>query len=162
MRRVVAACDAARNRLIPMVSAGPSATRMRANVRHGPSGTGSNDAPSGVDGAERWVGDSGQRPVELPGPQEPHEQNFACSSLAPAIFDVGFGAPGRLAPIDSHLQSTSTLALYHLDACIKVSMNANRRQLFSVTLCMIRQCVEVLSIVELGLQRQPFQGDRLM
>jgi hypothetical protein len=44
------------------------------------------------------------------------------------------------------------LALYHLQGCLNASIDANARHLPSVAICLIRQCVEALAVIDAGFQ----------
>lgn len=49
------------------------------------------------------------------------------------------------------------LALYHLDACLNASIEANAKAQPSCAISLIRQCVESLTIIDLGLQEAAYK-----
>jgi hypothetical protein len=55
----------------------------------------------------------------------------------------------------------SLLALYHLNGCLSASMSANEQGRHSVAVCLLRHCVEALSVIEVGLQETAFAGPLL-
>ncbi len=67
------------------------------------------------------------------------------------------------APTDFHLQTISRLALLHLTTCLETSNYANQdvNNFYSVAICLLRHCVEALTVVDLGLQEPGFSGPRL-
>ena len=61
---------------------------------------------------------------------------------------------GRAQTEVSHPQA-ACLALYHFLQCLQTSQFANVKEFYSVAMGLLRQCVESLSIVELGLVNEP-------
>lgn len=54
------------------------------------------------------------------------------------------------------------LASFHLHQCVLSSVDANEKGRHSVALALLRQCVEALTIVEVGLQPHEFAADVLL
>jgi hypothetical protein len=48
------------------------------------------------------------------------------------------------------------LALYHLNGCLSASMTTNKEGRHSVAMCLLRHCIEALSVIEVGLQETAF------
>lgn len=55
-----------------------------------------------------------------------------------------------------HVRSVPLLASYHLHQCILSSIDANEKGRYSVAMALLRQCVETLTIVEVGFQSPKF------
>ena len=76
-----------------------------------------------------------------------------------------FGAAARiLDPSTSKVPDFAIppqLAVFHLNACLNASILAIAQAQPSVAVCMLRQCVESLTLVDLGLQ-EPDVRDPLM
>lgn len=49
------------------------------------------------------------------------------------------------------------LATYHLNACLNASIEANAAFQPSVAICLLRQCVEALTVIDVGLQELSFR-----
>ena len=60
------------------------------------------------------------------------------------------------------LQSLAELALCHHAGCLESSSYANRRGKHSAAICLVRQSVEALTIVEVGLQQPHFAEPLLL
>jgi hypothetical protein len=58
---------------------------------------------------------------------------------------------------DHHLTVIPQLAVFHLSACLHSSMDANENGLHSAAVCLVRQCVEALTVIELGMQPPAFK-----
>jgi hypothetical protein len=73
-----------------------------------------------------------------------------------ALIGMGIAAARnhRLSTLD--LQSLAELALCHHAGCLESSNYANRRGKHSAAICLVRQSVEALTIVEVGLQPPQF------
>ena len=63
--------------------------------------------------------------------------------------------------LDVHVRTAALLASYHLHQCVLSSVDANEKGRHSVAMALLRQCVEALTIVEVGLQPQEFATDLL-
>jgi hypothetical protein len=59
-----------------------------------------------------------------------------------------FAEPNLIMPVYS--------ALLHLGSCLEISTVANLRGMYSVSACLIRQCVESLTLIDVGLQQEEF------
>lgn len=57
----------------------------------------------------------------------------------------------------------SRLAVFHLATCMETANFANQNQnnFYSVAVCLLRQCVETLSVIDLALQEPEYSRDRL-
>ncbi|MFB3891569.1 MAG: hypothetical protein ACE15C_06050 [Phycisphaerae bacterium] len=53
------------------------------------------------------------------------------------------------------------LALYHLDGCLNASIHASAKLLPSVAICLLRQCVEALAVIDAGFQEPLLRDDLL-
>ncbi|MDP6422235.1 MAG: hypothetical protein QF672_13100 [SAR202 cluster bacterium] len=62
---------------------------------------------------------------------------------------------------DLHLAMIPRMALFHLSGCLHSSMRANEQGLHSAVICLVRQCVEALTLVDLGLQAAEYREPRL-
>jgi hypothetical protein len=64
---------------------------------------------------------------------------------------------------DLNVSVIPQLAVFHLEACLNASIEANARFQTSVAICLLRQCVEALTVIDLGLQtpryRDPLLND---
>jgi hypothetical protein len=49
------------------------------------------------------------------------------------------------------------LAVFHLDACLNASIEANAALTPTVAMCLLRQCVETLTIIDVGLQPSKYR-----
>jgi hypothetical protein len=58
--------------------------------------------------------------------------------------------------VDQNLVLSIYSALIHLGSCLEISTTANIRGMYSVSACLIRQCVEALTLIDLGLQQKDF------
>lgn len=56
---------------------------------------------------------------------------------------------------DTHARNIPYCALLHLNGCLAASAEANANGTHSVAACLLRQCVESLTLVELGLLDEP-------
>jgi len=68
-------------------------------------------------------------------------------------------APSESSDIDASL--IPHLALFHLYHCLNASIVANREAKYSVAVCLLRQCVETLTIIDLGLQNHTYRDPLL-
>ena len=57
---------------------------------------------------------------------------------------------------DEELDPIPYMAGCHLAACVEQSIDANRQGKHSTAICLIRQCVESLTFLEIGYQQGPF------
>lgn len=62
---------------------------------------------------------------------------------------------------DFDLGHIPVLALYHLASSLQASMDANLHGKYSVCMCLMRQAVEALTLIDVGLQDMEF-GERLL
>ena len=58
--------------------------------------------------------------------------------------------------LNANVRITSILASYHLHQCILSSIDANEKGRHSVAIALLRQCIEALTIVDVGLQSHEF------
>ena len=64
--------------------------------------------------------------------------------------------------LDAHVRIAPLLASYHLHQGVLSSIEANEKGRHSVAMAMLRQCVEALTIVDVGLQPPEFATDVLL
>lgn len=70
--------------------------------------------------------------------------------LGPLLHDASVSLRGFTGP-DFHVTQLPALALYHLAHCLDSSMDANEKGRHAVALSLIRQAVEAITLIELGL-----------
>lgn len=58
---------------------------------------------------------------------------------------------------DLNASITPQLAVFHLEACLNASIEANAMFQPSVAICLLRQCVEALTLIDLGLQATDYR-----
>jgi hypothetical protein len=85
-----------------------------------------------------------------------------CSQLLWPIIDMGLTTIQELGFKDSDLESIPHCALLHLSSCLQISAFANEQGNHSVAICLIRQCVETLTLVDIGLQDETYAQPLLM
>jgi hypothetical protein len=81
--------------------------------------------------------------------------------LGPKSFGLGNSI---LAKLDlGHVAVLPQLAGFHVTGCLETShfANGNTNNFYSVAVCLVRQCVEALALVDLGLQPPDFSRPRL-
>lgn len=64
--------------------------------------------------------------------------------------------------LNAHVRIAPLLASYHLHQCVLSSVDANEKGRHSVAMALLRQCVEALTIVDVGLQPHEFATDVLL
>jgi hypothetical protein len=64
--------------------------------------------------------------------------------------------------LDAHVRIAPLLASCHLHQCVLSSVDANEKGRHSVAMALLRQCVEALTIVDVGLQPHEFATDVLL
>lgn len=77
--------------------------------------------------------------------------------IAGKIFQAGMSALAPNREKDPDFGVLPELALYHIQACLNESINASRCFQPAVAICLLRQCVEALTIVDVGLQPKEFR-----
>jgi hypothetical protein len=68
------------------------------------------------------------------------------------LVGMGIGAARETRLSSADLQALPYLALCHLAGCLEASMFANEKGRHSVAICLVRQCVEALTVADVGLQ----------
>jgi hypothetical protein len=76
--------------------------------------------------------------------------------LSTPIINLGLDTIKKYTFADSNLVLPVYSALIHLGSCLEISTVANLRGIYSVSACLIRQCVESLTLIDIGLQREEF------
>jgi hypothetical protein len=95
-----------------------------------------------------------------------------CSAHPPSWFQIGepllwptmHAALKKLSERrtgNMHLDLMPECAAIHLIHCLDTSMDTNRRGRHSVAIGLVRQCVEALTLVEIGLQEQEYRNSLL-
>jgi hypothetical protein len=74
------------------------------------------------------------------------------SAIGPDVFTVTDRELKQRESTNLDATMIPQLATYHLNACLNASIEANRMFQPSVAICLIRQCVEALTIVDVGFQ----------
>lgn len=59
--------------------------------------------------------------------------------------------------VNLDLSKIGDLALFHISGCLYTSAYSNERGLHSAAICLIRQCVEAMTIVDLALQNEVYR-----
>jgi len=65
-------------------------------------------------------------------------------------------------PSDLQVQPIPFMSVLHFNACLSLSINANVKGWHSAAICLLRQCVEALSIIEIGLQDTKYAEPMLL
>lgn len=111
------------------------------------------------------VGSSPQELVEVPEDiavaDVPEWLSLANQLLGPSLQTAKMRLERR-ASKDFHLNQIPILALYHLADCVDISGYANERGKHAVALCLVRQCVETLTLIDLGLQTEEVEADAML
>lgn len=79
-----------------------------------------------------------------------------CQSTLLPLLEHTSASISERKDINAHVLTTSMLASYHLHQCILSSIDLNKKGYYSVAMALLRQCVEALTIVEVGLQSSKF------
>lgn len=82
-------------------------------------------------------------------------------SLAPRVLQSVHAALSESKLSDLTLANVPKLALYHLNASLNASIESNIAHQPAVSLALLRQCVESLTVIEAGLQ-QPKRSELLL
>ena len=61
-----------------------------------------------------------------------------------------------------HISIIPELALYHLTGCLDASAIANGGGMHSVAVCLVRQCVETITVIDVGLQEDKIREPMLI
>ena len=88
--------------------------------------------------------------------QKPKWLTFTDKLIGP-LFPIASGVLDSKKSANMHLSQIPTMALFHLFGCLYASIEANERGQHSVAICLIRQCVEALTLIDLGLQEPSYR-----
>lgn len=72
------------------------------------------------------------------------------------VVGMGLTTLQKLRENDPNANVIPYLALVHFAHCLEASMQANREGKHSVAICLVRQCIETLTLVDIGLQNDAF------
>ncbi len=74
--------------------------------------------------------------------------------LLPPLVSMGMNVLKEAFPQDPDLGTVPICAMHHLVDCLVESMNANREGRHAVAVSLLRQCIEAMTLVDVGLQDQ--------
>jgi len=77
--------------------------------------------------------------------------------LIEEIFPVAKNILEKMQSSNFHISQIPLLSLLHLYDCISVNISVNREGKYSVAICLVRQCVEALTLIDVGLQENSFR-----
>jgi hypothetical protein len=78
------------------------------------------------------------------------------------VLETGLRATRNLRFDNPDVEPMAYMALCHFAGCLDTSTEVNKTGKHSVAICLARQCLEALSIVDLGLQRQGYAEPLLL
>jgi hypothetical protein len=72
------------------------------------------------------------------------------------LIGMGLATLQQVRTSDPDLSMIPNLALLHFAHCLETSMEANRAGKHSVAICLVRHCIETLTLIDVGLQNDAF------
>jgi hypothetical protein len=79
-----------------------------------------------------------------------------CRQLLWDIVRLGLQTIEELDLGDFNLETIPHCALLHLSSCLQASAHANEKGEHAIAVCLIRQCIEALTLIEVGLQQKDY------
>lgn len=76
--------------------------------------------------------------------------------LANPVISLALNVLHKLKFGDLNLVAIPVCAATHLSTCLEMSNAANKRGYHSVSACLLRQCVETLTLIDIGLQSEEY------
>lgn len=80
------------------------------------------------------------------------EWKSVAAEVAPVVLSLVDRELAQNESRDLHANLIPHLATYHLNACLNASIEANAAFQPSVAICLLRQCVEALTVIDVGFQ----------
>lgn len=81
--------------------------------------------------------------------------------IATAVGEA-FAATDQLDLPNLQVKPIPFMSVCHLNACLSLSIDSNKKGWHSAAICLLRQCVEALTIIEIGLQDANYSEPQLV
>lgn len=78
------------------------------------------------------------------------------------IIAANLAATRRLGFANSQVEPLPYMAVCHFAGCLETSIDANKQGKHSVAICLVRQCLEAFTIVDIGLQESTYAEPLLL